>query len=312
MTRAVVFTKFGGPDVLEVAQVADVSPNEGEVAISVEAAGVNPIDWKVRSGSRATGPLREPQRVGADGAGVVTAVGVGVDGFRVGDPVAFREATGAYASDLCVPASKVFIRPSSVDAPVAAALGIPVGTAYQSLRSLGVTDRDVLLIHGGSGSVGQAAIQLALLWGARVIATTSQSRVDRVRHLGAEPVVYGEGLADRLRACGADVTAVLDAAGTDEGIAASLDVASDRTRIATIVRGKEAATWGIRAFLAGSGVALTAQQEAWRSEAMPVVLSLVASGRFQVEIGARYTLDQAADAHHASESGAPGKLVIEP
>ncbi len=100
-----------------------------------------------------------------------------------------------------------------------AALGVPVGTAYQTLRSLAIGSRDTLLVHAGSGSVGQATIQHAVLWGATVLATASERRFDRIRELGAIPVAYGEGLADRIRAAAPQgVTAAIDAAGTDEAI----------------------------------------------------------------------------------------------
>ncbi len=313
MARAIVYTQFGGPEVLTLAEVPDPVPGEGEVAIRVEAAGVNPIDTKLRTGARASAPLAGPRSVGSDGAGIVTAVGAGVDGFRPGDPVAFKGARGAYATDVAVRASDVFLRPAGVSAGQGAALGIPAGTAYQSLRSLGVREGDTLLIHAGSGAVGQAAIQLATLWGARVLATTSDARADRVRALGAEPIAYGEGLVERVRAAApGGVTAILDAAGTDEAIEASLELLSDRSRIATIVRGAEAAGWGIRAFSGGSPEPLTPQQLAWRTEAVPVALALIAAGRFSVEVGESFPLDHAADAHRASEAGAPGKLLVRP
>ena len=109
--------------------------------------------------------------------------------------------------------------PDGVTAAEGAAIGIPAGTAYQSLRSLGVGEGDVLLVHGGSGSVGQAAVQFAVAWGATVIATASPARHEQLRELGAIPVAYGDGLIDRVREAGtAPVTVVLDCAGTDEAI----------------------------------------------------------------------------------------------
>ncbi|MFT4219977.1 MAG: NADP-dependent oxidoreductase [Microbacterium sp.] len=313
MAHAIVHTEFGGPEVLTLAEIPDPVPGEGEVAIRVEAAGVNPIDWKLRSGIRASAPLDRPRRVGFDGAGVVVSVGDGVDGLRPGDPVAFRDAAGSYATAVAVAASNVFVRLSGVTAAQGAALGIPAGTAYQSLRSLGVRGGDTLLVHGGSGSVGQAAIQFAALWGARVLATTSAGRAGRVRELGAEPIEYGPGLVGRVRAAAPDgVSVILDAAGADEAIEASLDLLPDRSRIATIVRGKDAPGWGIRAFSGGGASALTPQQVAWRVEAVPVALALMAVGRFSVEFGGSYRLEDAADAQRASQDGAPGKLVLEP
>lgn len=317
MARAIQFSGTGGPEVLEAREIVDPVPGTGEVAIRIEAAGVNPVDAKLRSGFRASGPFDAPRGIGNDGAGFVTAVGDDVDGFRVGDAVVFfgvqgREV-GAYATDIAVEAASVVPRPAGVSSAQAAAVPIPAGTAYQALRSLGVRQDDTLLIHGGSGAVGQAAIQFAVLFGARVIATTSERRADRVADLGAEALFYGEGLVEKVREIAPDgVTVVLDCAGTDDALAQSLELLEDRSRIATIVRGADAAGLGIRAFSGGSPEPLTAQQLAWRAEAVPVALALIAAGRFSVELGEMFSLDQAADVHRAIEAGATGKLLVLP
>lgn len=313
MSKAIQYSELGGPEVLTLNEIPDPVAGPGEVAIRVEAAGVNPIDWKLREGIRPSPPITRPRGTGTDGGGHVTAVGEGVDGFRVGDPVAFTGRLGAYATDLVVPADKVFARPAGVSAAVAAALGVPVGTAYQAVRSLGIRGDDTVLIHGASGSVGQAAIQIALLAGARVLGTTSDARADRVAALGAEPLPYGDGLVERVRAAAPEgVTVILDFAGTDDAIAASLELLEDRDRIATIVRGADAAGWGIRAFSGGAPNPLTPQQEAWRLEAIPVSMALIAAGRFTVELGERFPLERAGDAQRASRDGAPGKLLVIP
>ncbi len=313
MTTAIAYTEFGGPEVLHEISVPDPAADAGRLAIRVTAAGINPIDGKLRSGLRPSAAITEPRRVGGDGAGVVTAVGEGVDGFRVGDPVVFAGASGAYATDIAVPASHVFPRPPQVSAAEGAALGIPVGTAYQALRSLAVGSGDTVLVHAGSGAVGQALIQFAVLWGATVVATSSEGRFDRVRELGAIPVAYGEGLADRVReAAPQGVSVAIDAAGTDEALDTSLELVADRQRIATLVRGRDAAARGIRAFGGGSPEPLTAQQQVWRTEAVPVVLALIAAGRFTVELGPSFALADSADAHRALESGVAGKITLVP
>lgn len=313
MTAAIVYAEFGGPEVLTLVEVAAPEPAPGEVVVRVEAAGVNPIDWKVRSGQRATDPLTEPRRIGADAAGTVIAIGADVDGFRVGDAVVVFGATGTYASEIAVRAVNVQPRPPAVSAAEGAALGIPVGTAYQTLRSLAVGPSDTLLLHGGSGSVGQAAIQLAVLWGATVIATSSERRSDRVRALGATPVVYGDGLAERVRAVAPQgVTVAIDAAGTDEAIHTSLDLVADRRRIATLVRGRDAASFGIRAFSGGGPRPLSEREQGWRREAVPVALALMAAGRFSVELGPAFPLVDAGAAHQAVHSGADGKVTLIP
>ena len=311
MTQAIVYTQFGGPEVLTLTEVPVPAPTAGEVAVRVEAAGLNPVDAKLRAGGRPSGPIDEPRRAGADGAGVVTAVGDDVDGFRIGDAVVVFGASGLYADDVVVPAGKIAHRPESVSAAEGAAIGIPAATAYQALRSLDVGPADTLLLHAGSGSVGQAAIQFAVLWGATVIATASESRFDRMRELGAIPVAYGDGLADRVRAAAPQgITVALDAAGTDEAIHASLDLVTDRGRIATIVRGADAAGFGIRAFSGGSPTPLNEQQQTWRAEAIPVTLSLMAAGAFSVELGPTFALSDAAAAQKAMAEGAQGKITL--
>ncbi|GAA2006758.1 quinone oxidoreductase family protein [Microbacterium ulmi] len=313
MTHAIVYTEFGAPDVLHVLEVPAREPGDGEVAVRIEAVGVNPIDAKLRSGLRASPPLEGPRRVGGDGAGVVTAVGPDVDGFRPGDAVVVFGTSGAYASDLVVPLRSVQPRPLNVSAAEAAALGVPVGTAYQTLRSLGVGAGDALLVHGGSGAVGQAIIQFATLWGATVVATSSPRRFERVRSLGATPVAYGAGLVDRVReAAPQGVTVAIDVAGTDEALDASTELVADRTRIATLVRGKDAAGRGIRAFAGGAPFPLTPQQQAWRAEAIPVTLALLAADRFSVELGPSFPLANAAEAHRVVEAGVDGKVTLVP
>ncbi len=313
MTTAIVYTEFGGPEVLHLTEVTVGAPAAGEIAVRIEAAGVNPIDGKLRSGLRASDAITEPRRVGADGAGTVTAVGPDVDGFRVGDEVVLFGATGVYASEIVVAVQNAQHRPHGVSAAEGAALGIPVGTAYQAARSLDVRAGDTLLVHGGSGSVGQAIIQFAVLWGATVIATCSQRRFERVRELGAIPVAYGEGLTDRVRALAPQgVSVAIDAAGTDEALQSSVDLVADRERIATIVRGKDAPGYGIRAFGGGSPHPLTPQQQAWRAEAIPVALALLSVGRFSVELGPSFPLEQAPAAHGAVHDGADGKITLIP
>lgn len=313
MASAITYSALGGPEVLTLTEIDVPAPGSGEVAVRVEAAGVNPLDLKLRAGVRPSPPITQPRRVGFDGAGVVTAVGDDVDGLRVGDAVAIAGATGVYASEIVVPASTLTPRPSSVSAETAAALGIPAGTAYQTLRSLAVTDRDTVLVHAGSGAVGQLIVQFATLWGARVIATSSRRRAERVERLGAVPVEYGEGLSDRVRAAAPHgVNVAIDAAGTDEALASSLELIADRSRIVTLVRGADAAGLGIVAFSGGSPQPLTSAQLALRAEAMPVSLQLLAAGALDVELGPRFALEDAAEAHRAVADGVAGKVVLVP
>ena len=314
MARAIVYTEIGSPAVLHLIEVPDPVAARGEVVVRIEAAGANPIDAKLRGGKRPSPPITEPRPVGFDGAGVIEALGEGVDDFAVGDRVAIRDGHGTYSSALAIPTENLAKLPDSVTTAEGAGIGIPAGTAYQALRSLGVTEGDVLLVHGGSGAVGQAAVQFAVAWGATVIATGSPARHDQLRELGALPVAYGDGLLDRVReAASSPVTVALDCAGTDEAIETSLALVADRDRIATIVRGPDAASFGIRAFSGGSPVPLTAQELAWRAEALPETIALLDAGDFTIELGPQLPLAEAARAHELMESGAAsGKIILLP
>ncbi|MGN6205695.1 NADP-dependent oxidoreductase [Humibacter sp.] len=314
MQTVVQYTRFGGPEVLEVAEYPDPTPGEGKVLIDVRAVGVNPIDWKLRQGIRPSDPIEKPRRLGNDVSGVITKLGEGVDGWSVGDEVVVRGAYGAYASELVASVGKLVRKPANVSFEDAAALGIPAGTAYQALASLGVGDGDVLLIHGASGAVGQAAIQFAKQRGATVVGTASARNLDRIRELGAIALEYGDGLEERVReAVPRGVDYVLDMAGTDEALKTSFDLVSDRSHIGTIVVGAKAAELGIKAWSGGSPVPLTEEEEALRAEGLEAALAGLADGTFQVEIGARYPLRDAAEAHRAGQAGeVRGKIILDP
>lgn len=314
MARAIVYTEIGTPDVLQLVEIPDPVAGPGEVVVRIEAAGVNPLDAKLRRGARPSPPITQPRRVGFDGAGVIESLGDGVTEFAGGDRVAIGGTVGTYATLLAVKVENLDLLPDAVTAAEGAGLSIPVGTAYQCLRSLEVGEGDVLLVHAGSGAVGQATIQFAVAWGATVVATGSPTRHEQLRELGAIPVAYGDGLAGRVRAAvDRDITVALDCIGTDEAIETSLELVKDRNRIATIVRGPDAASFGIRAFSGGAPEPLTAQEQAWRAEGVGVAVELIAAGDFQVELGPELPLSEAAQAHELVEAhAAGGKITLVP
>lgn len=314
MAHAITYAEIGAPDVLRLEEIPDPVAAAGEIVVRIEAAGVNPLDAKLRGGVRPSPPITTPRRLGFDGAGVVTEIGEGVTGFAVGDRVAIRETLGTYATALAVQATHATKLPDAVTAAQGAAIGIPVGTAYQSLKSLGVGEGDTLLVHAGTGAVGQIAVQLAVAWGATVVATGSPARHDQLRRLGAIPVAYGEGLTERVReAAPGGITVALDTIGTDEAIETSLELVADRDRIATIVRGPDAEGFGIRAFSGGSPHPLTDQELAWRAEAAGVAIELIAEGRLVIDLGPALPLAEAAGAHELIEkASAGGKITLIP
>lgn len=211
--KAVVFEEFGGPEVLHEAEVAAPEPGPRQVRVRVHAAGVNPIDWKIRKGLMQPNlPPKLPSIPGSEAAGVVEAVGAEVSGFAPGDAVFGWTRGGGY----CEQAVLVMFapKPTALSFEQAAALPLAGETAERGLRALKVGAGDTLLIHGASGAVGSYAVQLAVGRGARVIGTAGPRNQDYVASLGAEPAVYGDGLVERVRALAPDgVDAVFDVAG---------------------------------------------------------------------------------------------------
>lgn len=310
----VVVSRYGGPEVLEVRAVEPPPTPPDGVLIEVRAAGVNPLDGKIRSGRRATGPLAAPLPLGSDAAGVVVDVGAAVTGFAVGDEVIARNLTGAYATHVTAVPAQVVRKPGRISFEQAAGIGVPAGTAYQVLRSLGLAAGETLLVHAGAGGVGQAAIQFARRWGARVVATASPPNHDRLVRLGAVPVAYGDGLLGRIRsAAPAGIDLVLDAAGSGEALDVSVALVADRSRIGTIVASARAAELGIRAHSRMPPGVMRAEDRALRAEALGVTAELADQGRFDIEVGAVYPLDRVAEAHRHSDSGhVRGKIVLVP
>jgi NADPH:quinone reductase-like Zn-dependent oxidoreductase len=312
--RVVQYSRLGGPEVLEVVDAPTPAVPDDGALVAVRAAGVNPIDIKLRSGARPSASITEPRRVGSDASGVVIAVGGELPGVAAGDAVIIHDITGAYASAVVARAEQLDPKPDAWSFEQAAGVGVPVGTAYQALKSLGLREGMTLLIHGGSGSVGQAAIQFARDWGASVVATAGPKNHARIAELGATPVAYGDGLLERVRAAAPNgIDRVLDAAGTDEALEVSFACVSDRSNIGTIVVGARAAELGIQGWSGGNPEPLTDEQKAWRREAIGVAASLADGGGFDIEISERFPLERASDAQRSSESdGSRGKIVLLP
>jgi NADPH2:quinone reductase len=184
-------------------------------------------------------------------------------------------------------------------------------TAIHTLIATNVSAGDTLVVHGASGGVGLMVVQLAALRGARVIATASSGNHDRLRELGAEPVMYGDGLTERVRALApGGVNAAIDLIGTDEAIDVSLELVGDRNRIASIAGFKRGGEEGIK--LLGSGPGADPGTDI-RAAARLELVDLVSAGKLDVMVAARYPLAEVADAHREILTGhTSGKIVLVP
>ncbi len=311
MAHAVVATSFGGPEVLDVIEVDPGSPGAGEVLVEVRAAGVNPTDWKLYSGAWGTDVATLPIRLGREASGVVVAVGADVTGVAVGDEVIAYEARGAYTDRIVVPASAVFPKPAGMSFEKAAGLMVSGVTAAHALAATRVGAGDTVLVHGASGGVGAMIVQLARAKGARVIGTADPSNHEYLVDLGAVPVGYGPGLADRVRlAAHGRLTAAIDASGTREALDTSVALVRDRRRIATVVGYGYGAALGIR--LLGKAPGADPGTEI-RAAARGQLVRLVEQGRVDVRVGATYPLVDVARAHRAGiEMRVQGKIILVP
>ena len=297
--KAVQFSQFGGPDVLDVVELPDPHPDAGQVRIAVRAVGINPIDWKVRSGAMG-GDL--PQTTGREVAGIVDEVGEGVTDATPGDKVFGFAAGGGGAAQLAL-ASDYAPIPPSLDFAGAAALPVAVETAVRTLDLLGVGSGTTVLINGAAGGVGSAAVQIARTRGARVIGTASANNHDYLRSLGAEPTTYGEGLEQRVRELAPDgVDAALDAAGSG-ALPALVELTGSPDRVVTIADFLGAQETGVE-FSGGMGTARAVH-------ALSEIGDLIEAGEFTLPVSETFPLEQIAEAHELSQRGhVRGKLVL--
>jgi NADPH:quinone reductase-like Zn-dependent oxidoreductase len=285
-SRAVRLESFGGPEVLNLREVPVPQAGSGQIRVRVTAAGLNPMDWFMTSDAETASRfgLSLPAGFGTDYAGVVDQVGDGVIEFAVGDRV-FGGALSRAVADYVVvePAGTIAAggdahhTPDGVDDRTAATLAIAGCTAAATLAVVNPRQGDTVLIGGAAGGVGVFTVQLARLAGARVIGTGSTTSSDYLRSLGAEPVTYGDGLADRVHALApGGVTAAIDLHGTDTAhTARELGVPDERiTTIAAQVDG------------------ITPANGADAAHAIDEVASLVAAGQVRVPIAASFPVEQ--------------------
>ena len=296
-------------------------PARGEVSVRLRLSGVNPTDWKARAGRAPSFPFQVPNQ---DGAGVIDAVGPGVDEARVGERVwvyfaAWRRQWGTAAQWTVVPAEQAVPLPPGAADELGASLGIPALTAHRCLFADGPVAGRTVLVAGGAGAVGHAAIELAHWAGARVIATVSTDAKAELAHAaGADEVV------DYRRADAAEAIRAAAPAGVDRVVEVSpavnlpldLAVCAANAAIASYATdGGEEATLPVAPLMRSNTtlrfvLVYTMPAEALR-RAVGDVAAAVRSGALTTLPIHRYGLDEIADAHDAVEQGAVGKVVVE-
>ena len=304
--RAITYSRFGSADVLELTERPDPHIGPDTVVVRVKAASVNPVDWKVREGYlQGLIDAQLPAVPGWDVAGVVEQVGLDTPEYQVGDEVYGYVRTdvvhgGTFAELVAAPVRTLAHKPSTLSFEEAAAVPLAGLTAYQSIRRAGVREGHTVLVHAAAGGVGSFAVQIARVLGARVIGTASEANHDYLRELGAEPVTYGDGLVERVRALAPDgVDVALDYVGGD-AVAASAELLVDGGTIASITDASARDEHGGHYVWVRPS---TADLEA--------LAALIDDGKVHVEVAEVFDLADAAAAHRASEAGhGRGKIVV--
>ncbi|WP_030295618.1 NADP-dependent oxidoreductase [Streptomyces sp. NRRL F-5681] len=294
--KKVSYAAFGGPDVLDLIDAEEPHAGPGHIRVSVRAAGVNPVDWRLREGQvLGAHPVELPAGVGLDAAGVVDEVGEGVTDVAVGDRV-FGEGADTYAEFAVLSAWAPM--PDGLSFAEAAGYPSVVETALRIIDEVGVRPGQKLLVGGASGGVGSAVLQIARERGVTVIGTAGAANQDYLRELGALATTYGDGWVERVRGLG-PVDAALDLAGS--GVIPDLvALTGDPAKVVTIAD-LGAPEFGVRF----SGVAGSVP------DALAEVASLIARGRLHIPVEKSYALTEAAAAHADSRAGhTRGRRVI--
>ncbi len=294
--KRVSFAEFGGPDVLQLVDAEEPHAGPGQIRIAVRAAGVNPVDWRIREGQfQKVRPIELPAGVGQDASGVVDEVGEGVEGVEVGDHV-FGEGSSTYAEFAVLSAWARM--PEGLTFAEAAGYPSVVETALRIIRQAGVRSGQTLLASGASGGVGSAVLQIARDRGITVIGTAGAANQDYLRSLGALATTYGEGWVERVRRLG-HVDAALDLAGS--GVIRELvELTGDPQKVVSIAD-LAAPELGARY----SGVAGSVP------EALAEAAGLISRGKLHIPVEKSYTLAEAAAAHIDSHAGhTRGRRVV--
>ncbi|WP_329058223.1 NADP-dependent oxidoreductase [Streptomyces sp. NBC_00117] len=304
--KAISYSGYGGPEVLEYGEARDPKVGPDSVLVKVRAAAVNPVDWKAREGY--LDPVLDavfPVIPGWDVSGVVIQPGASVTEFVTGDEVIgyVREdflSHGTFAEYVAAPVRTLARKPRNLTYEEAAGLPLAGLTAYQVLTgALAVQEGDVVLVHAAAGGVGSIAVQLGRHLGARVIGTASERNHDFLRELGAEPVTYGEGLAERVRALAPEgVDAVFDTVG-GEALKVSADLLAPGGRLASIADASVVDLGGRYVFVRPDAADLAR------------LADLAEQDVVTVHVDEAFPLERAADAQRLSAEGRTrGKIVV--
>ena len=303
MVKAFGYRSNGGPEVQEFLDLDMPTPMPGELLVEVRAAGVNPVDWKIRAGmfgNASEGDL--PAVLGSEVSGVVRGVGKDVDGFAENDEIfgTVAPGSGAFAEYTLVTAGAAARKPPQVSFNDAATLPVAAATAYDGVTQLGLKEGQTLLINGIGGGVGVAAAQIARDLGMNVIGTGSEDKRAMVETLGATLIPSGDDVADRIRQIMPDgVDAILDLAGGD-ALRAVAELVSDKTKLIS------AGDYSVDE-LGGHVI-----ERDRTSRVLEIVAGLVADGKLDPHVEDVRPFDEAADAVAAVEIGhARGKVVVE-
>ncbi|QHC24652.1 NADP-dependent oxidoreductase [Streptomyces sp. GS7] len=304
--KAINTNSYGGPEVLTLSEYPDPKVAPDSVLVRVKAAGVNPVDWKIVAGYLdGIMDVHFPLIPGWDVAGVVEAVGADATEYAIGDEVigyVRKDAVqrGTFAELVAAPVRTLARKPAALDWYQAAGLPLAGLTAYQSIERVGVKAGEVVLVHAAAGGVGSLGVQIALARGARVIGTAGERNHDFLRSLGAEPVTYGDGLADRVRVLAPEgVDAALDFVGGG-AVEVSQQVLKDRGRVVSIADGEVGAKGGHMVWVRPDSADLAA------------LGALADAGKLTVPVEAVFPLAEAAEAFRLSMAGrARGKIILE-
>ena len=309
MTRRIVVPAGGDADTLAEVSVNLGKPAPDQVRVSVRASGVNPVDWKSLDRQA---PSDSAVPVGYEAAGLVTDLGTEAapDGtITLGTEVIAYPVPGCYASDLLAPRDEVVAKPSTLDFSQAANLLLVGTAAAEMLHVTEVRGGETVVVHGASSATGLSLLQQAAVLGLRTIATASPANHDLVRAFGGEPVTYGPGLEQRLRALRPDgVDAAFDCVGTEEALQVSLALTRERRRIVSIAARERAPVLGIR-FIDG----VDPDSLAYRNAARHRVVALAGEGSLTVPMARSLPLSAAPEAFAVLRGGHPGgKLALVP